>query len=295
MRESDRLLLRQALDLCQQQKQERILRCHTDCNDRRKYLAERIEQVQRDLRHRAETIIASQIAQGQLPKKTLLLKELKKPLAGYLQSLVKETAEWMQSRGRSGEVSIAESLSTLRAAAALPPATRQLHLDLAGLPGCAEIELPITENWEHLLKFGGAGLLSGFAAMGLAALLVPGGVAFAVGAAVSAIAGSLTDWMTDRTGTREDLVKECESFCRDRIAQLQGKLGIALDSFEDNLEKRCNSRMGSFIADLRGRLADLREPSDDELTLHRELDDQIARAITEFKATFTESASSSGS
>lgn len=293
MKESDRLLLREALDLCQQKKQNLLHQCKEDCNDQRQHIIEHIEQIQRDLRSMAEASIARQAISGQLPKKTLLLKDLQKPLDGYLRTLFHETMEWTQKRVSSGEASISESLSALRAAAALPTTTRQLHVDLSELLGRrAEIEMPSTQNWEHLLLLGGSGVLSGVAATALAGLVFAGGIPFAIGAAVFALASSVTDRLTDRADTREGLLQECERFCGDRLTKLHGQLENYLNLVEEALLKRCNSRMGSFIRDMRERLADLREPSEEEETLHRELDAQIAHALGEFQATFAASTTS---
>jgi hypothetical protein len=288
MQEAERVRFRQALSQCEQEQAALLAHCQAACQAGHQHASQLLATARQELQQFLQEQIAQRSVEGELPRKSVLLKELKQPLAHQFHSIVTAVASHVKKLQQETEVALAKSLADLRSAAGLSETAQQLRAQLSLLSGWqVEIEPLQSRNWEHMLGLGSTGALSWLLTAGaVIALGGPAGVAFVIGSLVSAAATWVVDYLTDRSRSPDDLLRDCMLRCDSQLKTLEMKLEQALDEFDRSLMRRVESRMGDFLYDLRERLADIRIPSEDELRLYRELDAEIQRAFSELSAVF---------
>lgn len=114
-----------------------------------------------------------------------------------------------------------------------------------------------------------------------ASLLLAGLVA----AGTSAIVTSIVD-LTDKADASTDLAEKAARHFDGKLSELEKSIDNALWNSGQQLKERIQGRMQPFMRDMRHRLDDIREPTEDELRLFAEMNAAVGNALESLVSVF---------
>jgi GTP-binding protein EngB required for normal cell division len=284
---ADRELLQIALARCQQDMAAIIAGGADAINSARLDTQALIAQAKADIRGDIESMV-QQLPNGQpLPRVSRLVDALNKKESRRFHGIMNKVEAPLGVRLAKVEHSIVQSLAALRAQTGLPARVKQMNDALQSLPGWQQaVTLPVTDNADRVFGLASAGggtfaVITGVLALLGASLLLAGLVA----AGTSAIVTSIVD-LTDKADASTDLAEKAARHFDGKLSELEKSIDNALWNSGQQLKERIQGRMQPFMRDMRHRLDDIREPTEDELRLFAEMNAAVGNALESLVSVF---------
>jgi hypothetical protein len=229
-----------------------------------------------------------QLPNGQpLPRVSSLVDALNKKESTRFHGIMNKVEAPLGVRLAKVEHSIVQSLAALRAQTGLPARVTQMNDALQSLPGWQQaVTLPVADNADRVFGLASAGgstfaVITGVLAWLGAPLLLAGLVA----AGTSAIVTSIVD-LTDKAAASRDLAEKAARHFDGKLSELENSIDNALRNSGQQLKERIQGRMQPFMRDMRHRLDDIREPTEDELRLFTEMNAAVGNALESLVSVF---------
>lgn len=249
--------------------------CRADEQRIRAALAEGIEQIKSAAKSLADGARSAQsqrvanhvaaIPRGtSLPTVSATLEQLHPLLSGRLEEILVELTNYLSALQEHAEKAVSRSLAVLRKQVGVPPPSRQVAEALEAL---AEWTRNIGIPDDGSMKRQGQVFAAG-AAFGL---FVGGPAAWVVGGLIGLISSAIAKHITDHAKSHEDLLERAQRIEAEAVDAFSQRVLEALQQVGEQLDTGVQRRIRPFVKDMRRRLEQVRELTEDELRKHAEV------------------------
>ncbi len=261
--------------------------CRADEHRIRASVAERIGQIKATAESLADDActaqlqrvadhVASMPGDARLPTVSATLGSLHPLLSGRLKEILGELTNHLGELQERTEKAVSASLALLRKQVGIPPPSRQVVEALEKLSEWTRnVSIPDDGSTERQARVFAAGAAP-FAAFGLA-VGGPGG--WIIGGIIGFISSKIASHITDHANSRKDLLERAQRIEAEAVASFSQEVLAALQQLGEQLDVWVQRRIRPFVNDMRRRLEQVRELTEEELRKHAEVHEATEAAL----------------